>query len=171
MNKILIAYFSHAGENYFDGALKDLKEGNAKKIANKVAKLTGGELFEIKPVKVYPFGYKACCDEALAEQTQGEFPEMKTHLHSADSFDKMILVYPCWWGTMPQVVFTFLKENDFSNKEIYPICTHEGSGMGRSEGDLKKFSNKVGVGLAIQGSNADKCDDILKKWLKNSKIL
>lgn len=41
-------------------------------------------------------------------------------------------------GTMPMAVFTFLEQFDWSGKKIYPFVTHEGSGFGRSENDLKK---------------------------------
>ena len=40
---------------------------------------------------------------------------------------------------MPTIVMTFLESYDFTNKHIYPICSHEGSGMGRSESNLKKL--------------------------------
>lgn len=164
----LIAYFSHAGENYFEGGLKDLKIGNAKIIAEKAAKLTNGVLFEIETKKQYPFGYHACCDEAMREKRANELPELKNYLPSVAEFDKIILVYPCWWGTMPQAVIGFLKHYDFSNKQIFPICTHEGSGMGTSERDLKKLcpTAKIVGGLAVQGSRAANCDKQLEGYLK-----
>ena len=55
-----------------------------------------------------------------------------------DSYDVIYIGYPNWWGTMPMAVFTFLESYDFSGKTIIPYCTHEGSGMGSSERDIKK---------------------------------
>lgn len=169
--KNLIVYFSHAGENYVGAGLQEIKVGNANKIANIAQILTGVKMFEIETVKKYPFGYKKCCDVALEEQQKGELPELKTKLDDFDKFDSIILIYPCWWGTMPQAVFSFLNQYNCKNKQIFPICTHEGSGMGRSENDLKKFSNKVAKGLAIVGSEAEDCSEILKAWLKKNKII
>ena len=165
--KTLIAYFSHAGENYFAGSIKNIKEGNAKIIANKIKSLIDADIFEIDTVKQYPVNYKECCDEALEEQRKGELPELKNYLASIDEYEKIILVYPCWWGTMPQAVFTFLNHYNFSNKTIMPLCTHEGSGMGRSEQDIKSIckNSDIEKGLAIQGLNANDCDAILKNWL------
>jgi flavodoxin len=40
---------------------------------------------------------------------------------------------------MPMAVFTFLESYDFSGKTIVPYCTHEGSGLGSSERDIKKL--------------------------------
>ena len=56
---------------------------------------------------------------------------------------------------MPMPVWTFLEKYDFSGKTIMPLCTHEGSGMGHSESDIKKIcpAAKVEKGLAIRGSS------------------
>ena len=51
-----------------------------------------------------------------------------------------IAKYPNYWGTVPMPVVTFLKHFDFSGKRIKPFCTHEGSGLGRSEQDTKLFA-------------------------------
>ncbi len=55
---------------------------------------------------------------------------------------------------MPMVMFTFLEAYDFSEKTIIPFCTHEGSGLGRSERDIPKLCPKATLlkGLAIRGS-------------------
>jgi len=68
---------------------------------------------------------------------------------------------------MPQAVFTFLESADFSGKKILPFCTHEGSGMGRSESDIKKLCPAATVvrGLAITGSSCASSEAAIKKWL------
>ena len=40
---------------------------------------------------------------------------------------------------MPMCLWTFLESYDFTNKHIYPFCTHEGSGLGKSISDLNKI--------------------------------
>lgn len=164
--KTLVAYFSRAGQNYFGGAFRDIKEGNTSKVAKKVQSITGADIFEIVAVHKYPENYKACCDEALAEQRSNALPPLQNDI-DISAYDRIILAYPCWWGTMPRPVFTFLKNHDFSGKTISPICTHEGSGMGSSEGDIKSICPTANVtkGLAIRGSNVDSCDSLLKDWI------
>jgi flavodoxin len=83
------------------------------------------------------------------------------------SYDVIILGYPNWWGTMPMAAYTFLESYDFSGKTIIPYCTHEGSGMGRSERDIKKLcpNAKMLPGLAIRGGSVDGADEDLSKWL------
>ena len=71
---------------------------------------------------------------------------------------------------MPQAVFTFLESADFSGKKILPFCTHEGSGMGRSENDIKKLCPEANVvkGLAINGSACNRAEENLKQWLASN---
>jgi flavodoxin len=66
-------------------------------------------------------------------------------VENMDSYHVIFLGYPNWWGTMPMPVFTFLEEYDFSGKTIIPFCTHEGSGMGRSEKDIAKLCPKATI--------------------------
>ena len=56
---------------------------------------------------------------------------------------------------------------DFSGKKIYPFCTHEGSGLGRTERDIKNAAKNATVerGLAIHGSSVDNAGAAIKKWL------
>ena len=68
--KILTAYFSHAGENYFDGKIKAVTEGNTAIVAKKIAAATGSELFEIARETPYPYSYAECVKEA--PRTQGK---------------------------------------------------------------------------------------------------
>lgn len=164
----LIAYFSHAGENYLDDEIKNIKVGNAEIISNKVKEFLEADIFKIETVKQYPINYNLCCEEAKREQENREFPELKKFLPSISNYDRIVLIYPCWWGTMPQAVFTFLRHYNFSGKEIVPICTHEGSGMGRSENDIAAECHNADImqGLAIVGSKAWDCDNDLKRLFK-----
>ena len=68
---------------------------------------------------------------------------------------------------MPTIVMTFLESYDFTNKHIYPICSHEGSGMGRSEINLKKLcpNSIVHKGLSIHGSHVGECRQQLERWV------
>lgn len=90
-----------------------------------------------------------------------------------DAYDLIYIGYPNWWGTMPMAVFTFLESYDFSGKTIVPYCTHEGSGLGSSERDIRKFcpNAKVLSGLAIKGGSVGGADHELECWLKKLGLL
>ena len=168
MAKTLIAYFSHTGENYFGGQIRNISEGNTAVVAKFAQKATGGDLFQIQTVKEYPVNYKECTEVAAAEGRANERPALKGSLPDIAGYDTIILGYPCWWGTMPQAVFTFLESADFSGKKILPFCTHEGSGMGRSESDIKKLCPQATVakGLAVSGSRCQSAEAGVRKWLE-----
>ena len=167
-SKILIAYFSRPGNNYAGGGIVHLPIGNTEVAANMIAELTGGSLFKLDPVNKYPEDYNACTAQAQEELRSGARPVLTTYPDSIDGYDTVILGYPNWWGTMPMPVWTFLERYNFSGKIIYPFCTHEGSGMGRSEGDIKKLCPKADVkaGLAIRGGSVKSAGKDISAWLK-----
>ena len=72
--KILIVFFSHAGENYSVG---DIKVGNTKLVANKIQEVTGGDIFEIVPVKNYDMPYNQLTEVAQKEADDNESPAFK----------------------------------------------------------------------------------------------
>ncbi|MDP4227549.1 MAG: flavodoxin [Bacteroidota bacterium] len=167
-SKSLIAYFSRKGNNYVGGRIVNLPVGNTEVVAKKIQKLTGSDMFQIKTVEVYPEDYMEATNVAQEELVGNARPELTGTVKDMDSYDVIYLGYPNWWGTMPMAVCTFLESYDFSGKTIIPYCTHEGSGLGRSERDIKKLcpNAKVLSGLAIRGDSVSSADKMLELWLK-----
>lgn len=151
--KTAVVYFSRAGENYVAGDIVSLKEGNSKLAALEIARLLQAESFELKTKQSYPAAYRACTEQAKRELQHNARPELDACVDPSP-FELIVLCYPCWWGTFPCAVATFLESADFSGKTILPVCTHEGSGMGHSEGDLAALcpGAKILRGLPLQGS-------------------
>ncbi|MCQ5203815.1 flavodoxin [Mordavella massiliensis] len=168
MSKTLIVYYSRKGENYWKGSIKNLSKGNTEIVAEMIAELTGGDLFEVNTAKSYPADYYACIEEAKDEIQRGDRPEVQRYLENLEDYDKVFVGYPNWWGTMPMVMFTFLEHYDLSGKKIIPFCTNEGSGMGRSERDLKKICKGADVksGLSIHGAKAAQSRPEIEAWIK-----
>lgn len=170
---VLIAYFSHEGEAYAAGKIITLKIGNTRVAAEMTAEMTGADLHRIETIQPYPFDYMETVEIAQKEQKQNARPKLQETNFDMASYDTIILGYPNWWGTMPMAVFTFLEQYDFSGKTILPFCTHEGSGMGHSESDIKKLcpDAKLGQGLAITGNRVNKAQKDIENWLKKAGIL
>lgn len=171
-NKILIAYFSREGNNYVNGRIVNLPVGNTEIAAKMAERLTNGDLFKIDPAKKYSVDYNTCTQEAQQELRANARPELIAYPDSIDSYDTIILGYPNYWGTCPMPVMTLLEKFNFSSKTILPFCTHEGSGMGRSESDIKKTcpGAKVENGLAIHGADVQGAENEIKRWLKSRGI-
>ncbi len=162
----LIAYFSRADENYFGGQLKTVDIGNTEVAAKMLQEETGADIFKIEPLVPYSKSYNECIAQAQDDQRRNARPELKSYPEDIDKYDTIYLGFPNYWGTMPMPVFTFLEHFDLSGKTICPFCTHEGSGLGRSEQDIRRLcpNSEVKKGLAIRGSNVKAAQDSIKKW-------
>lgn len=170
MAKNLIIYYSRKGKNYWNGSIKNLAKGNTEAVAEFIQKAVGGDLFEVDTVKPYSTDYYACCDEAKAELHSDARPELKKYLGNIDEYDNIFVCGPCWWGTYPCAIFSQLERLDFSGKKVMAVMTHEGSGLGSCERDLKKFCKGAtfGKGLAIHGADAAKSESSVAAWAKKS---
>ncbi|MBR1688020.1 MAG: NAD(P)H-dependent oxidoreductase [Prevotella sp.] len=161
MGKTLIAYYSRRGENYVNGSIKNLKQGNTEIVVGKIkALLPAADVFQIDTTYEYSKSYMTCIEEAKQELHDQVRPEVKNPLESIDAYDTIILGYPNWWGTMPMVCYTFLERYDFTGKTIIPFCTNEGSGMGSSVRFIKKLCPGATVtdGIPIHGAEAANAD-------------
>jgi flavodoxin len=169
-SKPLIAYFSRPGNNYVGGRIVNLPVGNTEVAAKMIQEMTKGDLFRIEAVNAYPEDYTETTEVAQQELRANARPKLTGHLETMASCNVIFLGYPNWWGTMPMPVFTFLERYDFSGKTIVPFCTHEGSGFGRSIGDIRKVCPEASVleasGLSARGSSADKAHSLVLEWLQ-----
>ena len=173
MAKTLIAFFSRADENYFSGAMRYVKVGNTEIVCNLMQEMIPADTFKIEMKHPYSPVYMTCIEEAKKDLREKVRPELVSSPDNIDAYDTVILAYPNYWGTMPMAVVTFLERYDFSGKTILPLCTNEGSGMGSSERDIKKYAPGAIVknGLSIIGSSASSSEEQVKRWLKITKLL
>ena len=166
--KTLVVYFSHTGENYSVG---NIKVGNTKIIADYISELTGADQFEIVAEKDYDMPYMQLIEVAKEEANKGELPAFKGEIANIDDYDTVFIGGPVWWGTYPQVVFTFFKTYDLNGKTLIPFTTHEGSGLASCVSDVKTAYPKATVkqGLAVRGSDAQagKAKASVTRWLKD----
>ena len=168
MAKTLIAYFSHAGQNYSHGSIRNLDVGNTEVVAKKIHTLIDSDLFYIDTVRKYPDDHMKKIEIAKREYNENARPELTARVENMDAYDTVIVAYPNWWTTMPMAVFTFLESYDFSGKTICPLITHGGSGFSNSLNDIQQLcpDARITRGLAINGDDAATCDQDVEKWLK-----
>lgn len=168
MSNILIIYYSRKGENYFPEGIRSVAKGNTAYAAEYIATAVGGDLFEIDTVKPYAANYRECCMEAVAEAKANARPEITGYVDDISGYDTIFVCFPCWCGTAPMCIFTFLEHYDLGGKRIIPLCTNEGSGMAKSEDDLRKCCPGATVlpGLSLRGHLAESSEDTLAQWAK-----
>ena len=169
--KAIIVYFSHTGENYSVGVIK---EGNTAKVAKVIAAKTGADIFEIKEAKPYPQSYDECIDVAKKELRDKARPEIAGDLPDLTDYQVVYLGYPNWWGDCPMIVYSFLEKSNIEGKTILPFCTHEGSGLGSTAKNLQKAFPGAKVelnGLSLRGATAQKdavaTEQTVDKWLNS----
>lgn len=167
----LIAFYSRAGENYFGGAHRRISMGNTEKAARMLAGITGGRFYRIEQAQPYSADYDACTAKARADLQANARPAVLDLPDDLDAYDEIYLGYPNYWGTMPMAVYTFLEHYDLTGKTIHPFCTHEGSGLSRTEQDIRKAAPGAVVtrGLALRGSSVDEAADEIAQWVKGKK--
>lgn len=155
--RTLVAYFSCTG--------------NTRAVAEQIAALTGGDLFEIVPAQPYTaedlnYGSKTCRANVEMKDPAAR-PAIARGLPSFGDYETFYIGYPNWWGTMPRIINTFLESHDFGGKDIRPFCTSGGSGVEKSVADIRKAvpAARVGDGLLIPGSSARSSGDRIARWV------
>ena len=133
----LAAFYSRADENYFSGGYRYVTVGNTEKVAKVISELTGADLFKIEQKIPYAADYNTCIQQAKEDLQAKARPELVSVPDSLDGYDEIYLGFPNYWGDMPMAVYTFLEKFDWSGKTIHPFCTHEGSGLGGTEGKIQ----------------------------------
>ena len=164
--KALVVFFSHAGDNY---AVGNIEVGNTKIVADYITELTGAEQFEIVTHKYDGMAYNPLIELAKKEAKNGELPEYEGDIDLA-GYDVVFIGGPVWWGTYPQVMFTFFKKhaNDLKGKTVIPFTTHEGSGLASCVEDVKEAFPDANVtkGFSIYGHEVRTNKAKVEKWLQ-----
>lgn len=152
--KILVVYYSYSG--------------NTRTAAQEIARRTGGELFEIEPQTPYPTDYRAVADQAKKEIADGVRPALKRLPEDLSQYDAVFVGSPCWWATVAPPVASLLAACDLRGKRVLPFMTHEGSGMGRSEADIRALcpASTVEKGLALRGRAVGSSQAQIAAWLR-----
>lgn len=151
--RVLVAYFS--------------RTGTTKGVAETVAELTGGELFELVPENAYPADYNACLELARQEQSDNARPVLKSHVENMEEYDVICLGFPIWHGDAPMAVRTFLEEYDLSGKTIAPFSTSGSSGIGSAVRTIRNLCPEAETadGLSIPSSSLEQADSSATEWV------
>ena len=145
---------------------------NTKKAAEHIASVTGGDLFELVPVKPYSREDLNWNDENSRVVYEYEHPaERKVALTTVtvdnfDKYDTVFIGYPIWWGIAAWPVNGFIEANDFTAKTVIPFCTSASSGLGDS-GKLLKEAAGTGNWLEGKRFSSGASETEVSEWIQN----
>ena len=156
--KVLVAYFSASGVTA--------------KVANKLSKATGADLFEIKPAQLYTSADLDWTNKKSRSSVEmndmNSRPAIANKVADMSKYDVVFVGFPIWWYREPSIIDTFMESYDFSGKQVIPFATSGGSGMGDSGSIMQKLAPKAKVdsGKRFSSGVSEKdLKDWASKWL------
>ena len=135
-----------------------------------IQKFAKADIFRVETVKTYPDEYMKLIDVAKEELNAKTRPAIKDDI-DISKYDTIYIGWPCWWGTLPMCMFTFIEKHDWAGKTVIPFTTHEGSGFGSGLRDLKAAVKGATVtqGLSLRGTAARSSDAQIEKFVIGGK--
>lgn len=159
--KVLVVYYSSTG--------------TTQSVAEKIAKGTEGDLFELKPVNPYEdddLNYNDKKSRIYEEYNSKELQDVELEYNTVDdwdTYDTVFIGYPIWWGNASWVVNSFVQLNNFEGKTVIPFCTSASSGIGDSEKFLKS-QNDTGNWKEGKRFTAGTSSDDVNDWIEKLEI-
>ncbi len=157
-SEVLVAFFSATG--------------TTKGVAEKIAALTGGDLYEILAAEPYTsddLNYNDISSRSTKEQNdKNARPEIGSEDISLEGYTTVYLGFPIWWGEEPRILDTFVEKYSFEGITVIPFCTSASSGIGRSGPNMEALA---GAGTWLDGKrfggNVSEAD--LQSWIEGLK--
>ena len=155
---VLVAFFSATG--------------TTKGVAEKIASVTGGDLYEILAAEPYTaddLNYNDSSSRSTKEQDdKSARPEIGSEEISLEGYTTIYLGFPIWWGEEPRIMDTFVEKYSFEGITVIPFCTSGGSGIGRSGPNMEELA---GSGTWLEGRRFDGgvSEEELQSWIEGMK--
>ena len=155
---VLVAYFSATG--------------TTKGVAEKIAAVTGGDLYEILAAEPYSgadLNYNDSSSRSTKEQNdKNARPAIGSEDISLTGYTTLYLGFPIWWGEEPRILDTFVEKYSFDGITVIPFCTSGGSGIGRSGPNMEALA---GSGTWKEGKRfgGSVSESELQSWIDSLK--
>lgn len=153
MRKKLVAYFSASG--------------TTAKLAKALASAVDADLYEIQPQTPYTaadLDWTNQKSRSSVEMNDKSFrPSIAGAVENMGQYDVIYVGFPIWWYVAPTIINTFLESYHLDGKVIVPFATSGGSGMGKTNEELKSSCAgavlKAGARFQANATEAE-----LKAW-------
>lgn len=146
-------------------------QGHTKSVAEKIAKATGRDLFQIEPEVSYTEedldGWNNSARGTLEARNRATRPGIANKVKNFEQYDTIYLGFPIWWYTAPTIINTFLESYNTDGKVIIPFATSGGSNYGEATKDLKVSAPKATFKPGRVLNNYTQHD--IDRWVKSIK--
>ena len=155
---VLVVYFSATG--------------TTRGVAEKIASVTGGDLYEIlasEPYTAEDLNYNDSSSRSTTEQNDKSIrPEIGSEDISLAGYTTVYLGFPIWWGEEPRILDTFVEKYSFDGITVIPFCTSGSSGIGHSGPNMEALA---GTGTWLDGRRFDGSvsEADLQSWIEGLK--
>ena len=153
---VLVAYFSATG--------------NTENVAENIAEITGGDLYEIVPAEPYTSEDLDYGNDQSRTSLEMNDPSSRPGISGEelvlDGYSVIYLGYPIWHGQAPRIMDTFVEKYDLEGLTVIPFCTSGSSGIGSSAESLEELA---GSGNWKEGRrfDADVSQEELMEWIES----
>lgn len=153
-NGVLVVYFSMTG--------------TTKGVAEKIASITGADIYEIKAAQEYTaedLDWHDSDSRTTHEQNDpAARPEIGSDPVSLEGYSTIYIGYPIWWGQEPRIMDTFVESQNFDGITVVPFCTSGSSDIGSSGQNL---ADNAGSGSWLDGKRFDGSvtEEELQTWI------
>lgn len=157
--KTLVSYFSATG--------------TTKAVAERLLRIMGADLYEIKPETPYTPTDLDWTDKKSRSSVEMRDKDSRPAITDRDAkienYDVIYIGFPVWWYIAPTIINTFMESYDFSGKRVILFATSGGSGFGKAVEYLKGSCSpttviKEGKVFLGRASEAE-----IKKWTNSLK--
>lgn len=153
-NDTLVVYFSATG--------------TTKGVAEKIADITGADLYEIIPAEKYSakdLDYNDSSSRTSVEMNDPNArPDIGSEKLSLDGYSTLYIGYPIWWVEAPRIMSTFVESYGFDGLTVIPFCTSGSSAIGKS-GETLAEQAEGGTWLSGERFGADVSESELQTWI------
>ena len=168
--RVLLAYFSRAGENYHYGGRKHLDVGNTEVLAGIISDTIACDVHRIEAAEPYSDDYDDTVARNVREQDADARPAIANPLPDITGYDVVLLGSGLWNVRPPMIMRTFTDDLDFAGKTVHPVVTYAVSGLGNAPDDYTEAcpGATIGEGLAVRGEEVRDAGAAVASWLRRA---
>ena len=145
--------------------------GTTKGIAEKIADVTGADIYEIVAAVPYTDEDRDWTNSdsrcSIEQNDTSVRPAISSEQLTLDGYSVIYIGYPIWFGQEPRIMDTFVESYNFGNAKVIPFCTSGSSSIGQSGQNL---AANAGSGNWIEGKRfaGDASEEEIKDWIDST---